>query len=67
MFKADFADTCGKKIYLMQMWGQVEGLACANLGARAKICLCFGYEVASALTTKIFNICAGTVHCAGDN
>ena len=37
MFGGDFADTCSKKIPLLSIAGGVEGLACADLGARTPI------------------------------
>ena len=37
MFKGDSADTCAIKFSLVLMGGQVEGLACADSGARTPI------------------------------
>ena len=34
MFEGDTADMCGGKFSLMSMGGQVDGLACADPGAR---------------------------------
>ena len=36
-FEGDSADTCAGKLPLMSMGGEVEGLACADLGARTPI------------------------------
>jgi hypothetical protein len=33
MFEDDSADSCAGKFLLMSMGGQVEGIACADLGA----------------------------------
>ena len=50
MFEGDSADTCAGKCLLMLMGGQVEGLECADPGARTPIgvsgnYLCFGLLV----------------------
>ena len=37
MFEGDSGDTCTGKFPLMLMGGQVDGLACADLGARTPI------------------------------
>jgi hypothetical protein len=37
MFVGDFADTCSEKFRLVLMGGRVEGLACADPGARTSI------------------------------
>ena len=37
MFEGDSADTCAGKFPLVSMGGQVEGLACADPGARTPI------------------------------
>ena len=37
MFEGDSADTCGVKFPLVSMGGRVEGLACADPGARTSI------------------------------
>jgi hypothetical protein len=37
MFKGDSADMCTRKFLLVSMGGQVEGLACADPGARTPI------------------------------
>ena len=37
MFEGDSADTCGGKFSLTLIGGRAEGLACADLGARAPI------------------------------
>ena len=37
MFEADSADTCAGKFPLMLMGGKVEGLPCADPGARTPI------------------------------
>ena len=37
MFEGDSADMCAGKFPFMSMGGRVEGLACADLGARTPI------------------------------
>ena len=37
MFEGDSADMCAGKILLTSMGGRVEGLTCADLGARTPI------------------------------
>jgi hypothetical protein len=37
MFEGDSADKCSGRFPLVSMWGQVEGLACADPGARTPI------------------------------
>ena len=37
MFEGDAADMCGGKFLLISMGGQVEGLVCADPGARTPI------------------------------
>ena len=43
MFEGDFTDMCANKFLLMLMEGQVEGLACADPGARTPIGMSVNY------------------------
>ena len=56
MFEGDSADTCGEKFPLVSMGGQVEGLACADPGARNLIGTCGNFvSPINIINMKVLN------------
>ena len=61
MFEGDSADMCAGKFMLVSMGGQVEGLACADPGARTPICARGNLESLIHLILSLLHYTIGSI------